>query len=117
MMVKTQDNETIVVALTADTQVQELLGAFKMRKKELGMTALIPGLPVQVKGTMKNILAPGSDGHLGSGGAQRYNGRPGREGRESQSRSLESCKTKASPELKPTGPVAFDLVQVNGCRH
>jgi OmpA-OmpF porin, OOP family len=52
MMVKTSDNETIVVALTADTQVQEVQGAFKMRKKELGMTALIPGLPVQVKGTM-----------------------------------------------------------------
>jgi outer membrane protein OmpA-like peptidoglycan-associated protein len=52
MTVKTQENETIVVALTADTQVQEVQGAFKMRKKELGMTALIPGLPVQVKGTM-----------------------------------------------------------------
>jgi OmpA-OmpF porin, OOP family len=54
MTVKTQDNETIVVALTADTQVQEVQGAFKLRKKELGMTALIPGLPVQVKGTMND---------------------------------------------------------------
>ncbi len=54
MTVKTQDNETIVVALTADTQVQEIQGAFRLRKKELGMTALIPGLPVQVKGTMND---------------------------------------------------------------
>lgn len=54
MSVKTQDNETIVVALTSDTQVQEVQGAFKLRKKELGMTALIPGLPVQVKGTMND---------------------------------------------------------------
>jgi len=54
MTVKTQDNETIVVALTPDTQVQEVQGAFKMRKKELGMTALIPGLPVQVKGMMND---------------------------------------------------------------
>lgn len=54
MTVKTQDNETIVVALTTDTQVQEVQGAFKMRKKELGMTALIPGLPVDVKGMMND---------------------------------------------------------------
>jgi len=54
MTVKTQDNETIVVALTTDTQVQEVEGAFKMRKKELGVTALIPGLPVQVKGSIND---------------------------------------------------------------
>ena len=54
MTVKTQDSETIVVALTTDTQVQEVQGAFKLRKKELGITALIPGLPVQVKGTMND---------------------------------------------------------------
>ena len=54
MTVKTPDNETIVVALTTDTQVQEVQGAFKLRKKELGMTALIPGLPVQVKGMMND---------------------------------------------------------------
>jgi hypothetical protein len=51
MTVKTQHSETIVVALTPDTQVQEVEGAFKLRKKELAVTALIPGLPVQVKGT------------------------------------------------------------------
>ncbi len=54
MSVKTQDSETITVALTPDTQVQEVEGAFKLRKKELGLTALIPGLPVQVKGTMND---------------------------------------------------------------
>jgi OOP family OmpA-OmpF porin len=54
MTVKTQDSETITVALTPDTQVQEVQGAFKLRKKELGMTALIPGLPVQVKGSMND---------------------------------------------------------------
>jgi|SRR5450432_2934031 OmpA-OmpF porin, OOP family len=52
MTVKTQDAETIVVLLTADTQVQEVQGMMKMRKKELGVTALIPGLSVQVKGMM-----------------------------------------------------------------
>jgi OOP family OmpA-OmpF porin len=54
MTVKTQDSEAITVALTTDTQVQEVEGAFKLRKKELGVTALIPGLPVQVKGNMND---------------------------------------------------------------
>ena len=54
MTVKTQDSESIVVALTSDTQVQEVQGIMKMRKKELGVTALIPGLPVQVKGMMND---------------------------------------------------------------
>jgi len=54
MTVKTQDGEPVVVALTPDTQVEEVEGALKLRKKELGLTALIPGLPVQVKGTMND---------------------------------------------------------------
>jgi OmpA-OmpF porin, OOP family len=54
MTVKTQDSESIVVLLTPTTQVQEVEGAFKLRKKELAVTALIPGLPVQVKGSMNN---------------------------------------------------------------
>jgi len=54
MSIKTQDNETITVALTTDTQVQEVEGKFNLRKKDLGMTALIPGLPVQVKGSMND---------------------------------------------------------------
>lgn len=54
MTVKTDANETIVVALSIDTQVQEVQGVLKMRKKGLGITALIPGLPVQVKGMMND---------------------------------------------------------------
>jgi OmpA-OmpF porin, OOP family len=54
MTVKTQDSEDIIVALTTDTQVDEVEGLFKLRKKELGLTALIPGLPVQVKGSMND---------------------------------------------------------------
>jgi OmpA-OmpF porin, OOP family len=54
MTVKTQDSEKIVVALTPATNVDEVEGLFKLRKKELAMTALIPGLPVQVKGTMND---------------------------------------------------------------
>jgi len=54
MTVKTQDSESVVVALSADTEVQEVQGKLKLRKKQLGLTALIPGLPVQVKGTMND---------------------------------------------------------------
>jgi len=52
MMVKTQDGGSAVVLLTPGTQVDELEGKLSLRKKELGLTALIPGLPVQVKGSM-----------------------------------------------------------------
>ncbi len=51
MKVKSQDAGTVVVLLTDSTQVQEVEGGLHMRKKEMGLTALIPGLPVQVKGS------------------------------------------------------------------
>jgi OOP family OmpA-OmpF porin len=50
MTVLTQDSEKIVVLLTPDTQVVEPEGVF--RKKHLSMTALVPGLSVDVKGDM-----------------------------------------------------------------
>jgi OmpA-OmpF porin, OOP family len=50
MTVQTQDSGNVVVVLTPATQVEEASGVFHFRKKELGMTALIPGLPVQVQG-------------------------------------------------------------------
>src|SRR5271166_4538404 len=40
-----------VVLLTDYTQVEEAEGLFKARSKQMGLTALIPGLPVQVQGT------------------------------------------------------------------
>jgi len=51
MTVKTQDAGNVVVLLTDSTQVEEVEGGLKMRKKQMGMTALIPGLPVEVKGS------------------------------------------------------------------
>ena len=51
MTVKTADAGNVVVLLTDTTQVEEVEGGLKMRKKQMGMTALIPGLPVQVKGS------------------------------------------------------------------
>src|ERR1039457_5407951 len=51
MTVKTQEAGNVVVLLTDSTQVEEVEGGLHMRKKQMGMTALGPGLPVQVKGS------------------------------------------------------------------
>jgi OOP family OmpA-OmpF porin len=49
MTVQTQNSENITVVLSTDTQVIEPEGAF--RKKHFSMTALVPGLSVDVKGS------------------------------------------------------------------
>jgi outer membrane protein OmpA-like peptidoglycan-associated protein len=49
MTVQTQDSPNVIVALTPSTSVLEPEGVF--RKKHLTMTALIPGLSVDVKGS------------------------------------------------------------------
>jgi outer membrane protein OmpA-like peptidoglycan-associated protein len=51
MTVQTQDQGNVVVVLTDNTDVQETSGVFHARKKQLNMTALVPGLSVQVKGS------------------------------------------------------------------
>jgi outer membrane protein OmpA-like peptidoglycan-associated protein len=50
MTVQSQNSENVTVVLTSATQVLEPEGAF--RKKHLAMTALVPGLSVEVKGSM-----------------------------------------------------------------
>ena len=52
MSVLSQGGESITVVLTTDTQVLEPEGAF--RKKHLTMTALVPGLAVEVKGSFND---------------------------------------------------------------
>jgi OmpA-OmpF porin, OOP family len=52
MSVLTQGGESITVVLTSDTQVQEPEGLF--RKKHLSMTALVPGLAVDAKGSFND---------------------------------------------------------------
>jgi len=49
MTVQTQDSGNVIVVLTPATQVEEPEGVF--RKKHLSMTALVPGLSVEVKGS------------------------------------------------------------------
>jgi len=51
MTLQTPDATNLVVVLTDSTQVGQIQGVFKARRKEMSMAALIPGLQVQVEGS------------------------------------------------------------------
>ena len=51
MILQTQDTPKLIVLLTDSTQVGQVQGVFKARRKQMSMAALIPGLAVQVEGT------------------------------------------------------------------
>jgi OmpA-OmpF porin, OOP family len=51
MTLQTADSASLVVLLTDNTQVGEVQGVFKVRRKEMSMAALIPGLAVKVEGS------------------------------------------------------------------
>jgi outer membrane protein OmpA-like peptidoglycan-associated protein len=51
MTIRTADSSSVVVVLTDTTQVAQVVGAFKARRKQMSMAALVPGLQVQVEGS------------------------------------------------------------------
>jgi OmpA-OmpF porin, OOP family len=51
MTMKTSDGTSVVVVLNDNTDVQQLEGVLKARKKDMAMAALIPGLACEVQGT------------------------------------------------------------------
>jgi OmpA-OmpF porin, OOP family len=51
MTLQTVDTPKLVVLLTPTTEVDEVQGMLKARKKQMAVTCLIPGLPVQVQGS------------------------------------------------------------------
>ena len=51
MTLQTAENPNLVVVLTDNTDVQDVEGVFHARKKQMALSALIPGLPVQVQGS------------------------------------------------------------------
>jgi OOP family OmpA-OmpF porin len=51
VIVQTSDSPSLVVVLTDSTDVAQVEGLLKARKKEMSMAALIPGLPIKVEGT------------------------------------------------------------------
>lgn len=50
MTMKTSDGTNVVVVLNDNTDVQQVEGLFKARKKDMAMAALIPGLDCEVQG-------------------------------------------------------------------
>ncbi len=50
MTVQTQDSGNVVVVLNDMTSVEDVSGVFHARRKQMGVTALVPGLQVQVQG-------------------------------------------------------------------
>jgi outer membrane protein OmpA-like peptidoglycan-associated protein len=51
MTIQTPDASSVVVVLTDNTQVAQVVGAFKARRKQMSMAALVPGLQVKVEGS------------------------------------------------------------------
>ena len=51
MIVQAPDNPNLVVVLTDSTDVAQVQGMLKARKKDMSMAALIPGLAVKVEGS------------------------------------------------------------------
>jgi len=54
MILETSESPKLVVLLTDNTQVGQVQGVFKARRKEMSMAALVPGLKVKVEGTYDN---------------------------------------------------------------
>ena len=51
MILQTSDSPKLIVLLTDNTQVSQVQGVLKARRKQMSMAALIPGLAVQVEGS------------------------------------------------------------------
>ena len=51
MTIQTPDSTKVVVVLTDTTNVAQIQGVFKARRKQMSMAALVPGLQVQVEGS------------------------------------------------------------------
>ena len=51
VVVQTSDSPKVIVLLTDETEVGQIQGLLKARRKEMSMAALIPGLEIQVEGS------------------------------------------------------------------
>jgi len=50
VIIKGQDGNTVTVVLNDSTKIEAVKGKFGFRHSDMGMTALVPGLPVEVQG-------------------------------------------------------------------
>jgi outer membrane protein OmpA-like peptidoglycan-associated protein len=51
IIVQTSDSPRVIVSLNDETQVSQIEGVLKARRKDMSMAALIPGLEIQVEGS------------------------------------------------------------------
>lgn len=51
IILQTADLPKLIILLTDSTDVAQVQGALKVRKKQMSMAALVPGLPIKVEGT------------------------------------------------------------------
>lgn len=54
MVVQTAESQNLVVLLTDSTEVGQVQGVLKARRKQMSMAALIPGLAIKAEGTYDN---------------------------------------------------------------
>ncbi len=50
LTIRTNDMREIAVVLSDDTKIGQPIGLLKIRKQEMGMAALVPGLGIEVEG-------------------------------------------------------------------
>ena len=55
IILQTSDSANVTVLLTDNTEVGQIQGVLKARRKKMSMAALIPGLAIQVEGTYDNL--------------------------------------------------------------
>jgi hypothetical protein len=51
MIVETANDPNLIVLLSENTEVGQVQGVLKARRKQMSMAALIPGLKVKLEGT------------------------------------------------------------------
>jgi OmpA-OmpF porin, OOP family len=102
MILKTAGSPNLTVLLNDDTQVGQVQGLFKARRKEMSMAALIPGLAVKVEGTYndQNQLVAKSVSFKGEDLEQAESIQAGLHETKVQAQKNEAALEKQNAELK-----------------
>jgi len=102
MILKTNDSPKLVVQLTDETQVGQVQGLLKARRKQMSMAALIPGLAVQVEGmyNAQNELVATKVSFKGSDLQQAQSVQAGLSETAAQSQQNQEELAKQNAELK-----------------
>jgi outer membrane protein OmpA-like peptidoglycan-associated protein len=102
MTLQTSDNPALVVVLTDTTEVGQVQGVLKARRKQMSMAALVPGLAVKVEGTYNadNQLVAKSVSFKGDDLAQAQAIQAGMHESEKKIQKSEEELAKANAELE-----------------